>query len=164
MKKTRAIRLLRMVFVAILASISFSTCSGSDEDDNIEEKLQWYESMLRGYWCHERITDTSAYYQRYELYEDHTAIRYIRSARRTIITDASGYISLTPWDDYYEQKRTGTWEVILDTPSLPKLLFRLGNATYPISLFGFDGNPELKVDDHLYYRYYSYNDYQRPSF
>ena len=140
MKKTRAIRLLRMVFVAILASISFSTCSGSDEDDNIEEKLQWYESMLRGYWCHERITDTSAYYQRYELYEDHTAIRYIRSAR------------------------TGTWEVILDTPSLPKLLFRLGNATYPISLFGFDGNPELKVDDHLYYRYYSYNDYQRPSF
>ena len=34
----------------------------------------------------------------------------------------------------------------------------------PISLFGFDGNPELKVDDNLYYRYYSYNDYQRPSF
>ena len=163
---TKAIRQLRMVFVDILASISFTACSSSDEDENIAEKLQWYELMLRGYWCHERITDTSASYQRYELYEDHTVIRYIKSARRAKITDESGYITLTPWEVYYEQTRTGTWEVLLDPPTLPQLLFRLDSgATYGISLFDFNGNPELKDDQgRFYYRYYFYDDYLRPSF
>ena len=122
------------------------------------------EQMLRGYWCYEHVSETSAYYMRYELHEDFSVVRYQKTASRTGNTDEYGYTTYSPWKINSDKSRSGSWKILMDNPSFPQLLMSFDDGlTLYQNLLLYDGGYTIKFDDKEYYKYDSY-DYIRPSF